>query len=153
MHILWEIQSSSQWGWTLYFKIALFTLLLLGSLNAHSEIAVIVNISNDNIITEKDVTRMYLGKKDSFGDGKKVTALEMKVSNPLTREFYYTFLNRNATQIKAYWAQMMFTGQGIPPREESSSLEIRELVSNNENFIGFIDSKDIDDSVKVLFIK
>lgn len=60
-------------------------------------------------------------------------------------------MKKNDQQIKAYWAQLLFTGKGTPPKAVDSSVEIKKLLSDNPALIGYIDAEDVDDNVKVVF--
>ena len=66
-------------------------------------------------------------------------------------EFYNKLTGRSQSQIKAYWARLMFTGKGRPPDDGKNDEEIKAIVSGNVKFIGYIDAASVDDSVKVIF--
>ena len=52
--------------------------------------------------------------------------------------------------MKAYWAKIIFTGRGQPPRQVATSAEAKKLVAQNPNAIAYIDSAMVDDSVRVV---
>ncbi len=47
---------------------------------------------------------------------------------------------------------MIFTGGGTPPKAYDNEDDIKKLVANNPNTIGYIDSSKVDVTVKVLKI-
>ena len=53
-------------------------------------------------------------------------------------------------QMKAHWAKIIFTGRGHPPEEAANSAEVKKLIVNNPNAIGYIDKSLVDATVKVL---
>lgn len=57
---------------------------------------------------------------------------------------------RNAAQIKATWAKLLFTGKGNPPKEVSGNAEVKKFVAGNPAAIGYIDKAAVDGSVKVV---
>ena len=69
----------------------------------------------------------------------------------VAEEFIDKVLARNASQYKAYWAKLAFTGGGRPPKELGSDAEVLTTVSGSADAIGFVDAASVNDSVKVLF--
>jgi hypothetical protein len=46
---------------------------------------------------------------------------------------------------------MVFTGRGRPPQQVRDSAAMKELLAANPGAIGYIDTRDVDESVRVLF--
>jgi len=124
---------------------------LLGSVAAWSGVAVIVHPSNANTLSESDISRIFLGKKKSYPDGSEAIPVDQKDGAAVRSSFVGTVLKKNDQQIKAYWAQLLFTGKGTPPKEVGASADVRKLIAENPALIGYIDSADADGSVKVVF--
>ncbi|MEC8428510.1 MAG: phosphate ABC transporter substrate-binding protein [Pseudomonadota bacterium] len=124
---------------------------LLASATAWSGVAVIVNPANGNALSGADVTRIFLGKKKSFPDGSEAIPVDQAEGSATRSTFVSTVLKKNDQQIKAYWAQLLFTGKGTPPKEVGSAADVKKLVSENPALIGYIDSSEVDDSVKVAY--
>ena len=55
-------------------------------------------------------------------------------------------------QLKAYWAKLVFTGQGTPPKEVDNDAAVLKLVAENPNIIGYIDAAAVNSSVRVVGI-
>ncbi|GAA5315279.1 MAG: hypothetical protein AseanaTS_04840 [Candidatus Pelagadaptatus aseana] len=123
---------------------------LLVSVSAWSGVAVIVNANNSNTLSAADVTRIFLGKKKTFPDGSEAIPIDQAEGSATRSAFISTALKKNDQQIKAYWAQLLFTGKGTPPKEVGGSAEVKKLVAENPALIGYIDSGDVDSSVKVV---
>ncbi len=118
---------------------------------ADTDIAIIVHRKNPlSSLTESDVMRLYLGKTRAFPN--QTPARPVSLSNGVSprREFDARILNRNPNQIRAYWAQQIFTGRGTPPREFGSATDVREFVANHPDAVGFMDAAAVDGSVKVV---
>ena len=60
-------------------------------------------------------------------------------------------IDKTNAQVKSYWAKLIFTGKGTPPKEVANSDEVKKLVSTNPNTIGYIDKSHLDTSVKVIY--
>jgi len=123
---------------------------LLGSVAAWSGVAVIVHPSNANSLSQADISRIFLGKKKSYPDGSEAIPVDQKDGSAVRSTFVGTVLKKNDQQIKAYWAQLLFTGKGTPPKEVGASADVRALIAANPALIGYIDSADADGSVKVV---
>ncbi|MGH1374690.1 MAG: phosphate ABC transporter substrate-binding protein [Cellvibrionaceae bacterium] len=117
---------------------------------AFSAVAVIVHPSNGNTLTESDITRIFLGKKKSFPDGADAIPVDQKEGSAARSAFVGTVLKKNDQQIKAYWAQLLFTGKGTPPKEVGAGSDVKKLVSENPALIGYIDAAEADGSVKIV---
>lgn len=130
--------------------ITLASLTLVGASTAWSGVAVIVHPSNGNALAEGDISRIFLGKKKSFPDGSEAIPIDHQHGSAVRSNFVGTLLKKNDQQIKAYWAQLMFTGKGTPPNDVGGSADVKKLVSENPSLIGYINLADADDSVKVV---
>lgn len=128
--------------------VTLFT--SMASLTAWSEVAVIVNPSVAGDISESDIKRIFLGKKKSFPGGGEVIPIDQKEGSSAKVSFVTTALGKNEQQMKAYWAQRLFTGKGTPPKVVDTDAEVKKLVSENPAVIGYIDASAADGSVKVV---
>lgn len=135
-----------------HFVTALIlNVLILFSASAFSEIAVIVHPGNSSELSNTDISRIFLGKKKSFPDGSDAIPIDQKEGQAVRSAFVTTILKKNEQQIKAYWAQLLFTGKGTPPKEVSTGNDVKILVSKNPALIGYIDAENVDDTVKVVY--
>lgn len=113
-------------------------------------VSVIVNPSNAEDISASDITRIYLGKKKTYGNGQAINALQLEEGNAARSAFVKGALKKSERQYKAYWAKLLFTGKGKPP-EEMNSAAIKAAVAAKADAIGFIDSAEVDSTVKVVY--
>lgn len=128
----------------------MFGAALLMSCAAWSGVAVVVHPGNTNAMSEDDISRVFLGKKKTFPDGAEAIPIDQADGSANRSAFVATLLKKNDQQIKAYWAQLLFTGKGTPPKEVGSSADVKKLIAQNPSLIGYIDSADVDASVKVV---
>lgn len=115
-----------------------------------ADVVVIVHPSNDAEIDIKVVKRIFLGKESKFSNGKEALPINQVPSSAARGSFDSDALGRSSNQIAAYWAKLIFTGKGIPPKELDSDAAVLDTVANNPNAIGYIDSASISDTVKVI---
>ncbi len=117
---------------------------------AMAEIEVIVHPSNASALDKDSVKRIYLGKTRAFPGGGEAVPIGLKDGSSENQEFTKSVLAKTPKQLKAYWAKMVFTGKGTPPRQMDSASDILGLVSANPNIIGFVPAGSATGAVKVV---
>ncbi|MES2296195.1 MAG: hypothetical protein V4582_04095 [Pseudomonadota bacterium] len=112
---------------------------------ASAEIAVIVNPKNA-------ATRMFSEQAAQFFVGKSALfkPIEQADGSPIREEFYRKVLGKDNDQMKAIWSKIVFTGQGLAPKQFTSSANVKKAVAADVNAIGYIDKAEMDDSVKAI---
>lgn len=135
----------------------IFVLAYLGltSLSYAEELVVIVNKANDiTTLSKEDVKKIFLGKKKRFESGEKVKTADYRKGRSVRALFYRKIANKAVKDIDTYWYRLVFTGKGIPPKAFSSSGDMIEYVSENENAIGYVKVSQLSTKIKkVLVIK
>ncbi|NVK38833.1 MAG: phosphate ABC transporter substrate-binding protein [Gammaproteobacteria bacterium] len=130
-------------------SFVLVSSMLLSAL-ASAEVEVIVHPSNNSTLDQDAIQRIYLGKTRAFPNGGEAVAISAKEGSPEEAEFTEKVLSKTPKQLKAYWAKMVFTGKGTPPRQIDSAAEMVKLISANPNLIGFVPAGSAGGSVKVV---
>jgi ABC-type phosphate transport system substrate-binding protein len=120
------------------------------STSCMAEVAVIVNASNSASLSDSDISRAFLGKVKAFSTGDKITIINLKYKQATRQEFEEKVLNKSASQVKAYWSKLMFSGKGKPPKELASDKDIMAFVASNPGAIGYVAKGSVDGSVKVI---
>lgn len=116
-----------------------------------ADVVVVVGAKNPlSSLSKEQASDLFLGKSTSFPGGGTATPLDLPESNPAREEFYSKATGKSAAQAKSYWAKLSFTGKGTPPKEASSSADIKKQVAENSGLIGYIEKSAVDASVKVL---
>jgi len=125
---------------------------LVVSATAFAETAVIVSKDNANSNLDKNqIEQIFLGKTSSFPDGAKAIPIDQNEGSATRDAFNDNVLGKNASQLKAYWSRLIFTGKGTPPKESGNDADVVGLVAKNPNLIGYVDASAVNDSVKVVF--
>jgi ABC-type phosphate transport system substrate-binding protein len=124
-------------------------LLVMFMPSARAELAIIVHINNKvDSLTAKQVQDIFMGRSRTFPNDKY--ALPIDQSSPLRAEFYQKLTGRPVEQVNAYWARIMFTGQASPPQQLPDDKTILQTVRENEGAIGYIDSEQVDKTIRVV---
>ncbi len=132
------------------FPLAALGLWLLAS-TCLAEVVVVVHPSNaSSALSNSEASNIFLGKTSSFPSGDNAVPLDQSADSTARDHFYNVLVKKNPSQLRAYWSRMIFTGKAQPPKEVFDDAEVKELISKNPNLIGYIDSSQIDDTVKVV---
>lgn len=128
-----------------------FIFLALFSTQLKAEIAVIVHPSMDiAAMTQDNVQRIFQGKATRFENDKVANPINQSEGNAIRDEFITKVLDKTDGQYRAYWSRLIFTGKGAPPKDMGGDADVKKLVADNPNMIGYIDVMSVDDSVKVV---
>lgn len=114
------------------------------------ETAMIVHPSNTNELSEKDISRIFLGKQLTYPDGTEAVPIDRESGSEQRSIFNRTVLGKTDQQVKAYWARQVFTGKRLPPKSMADADEILAAVSENPQAISYIDASLVDESVRVV---
>ena len=124
-------------------------LLLTGF--AQAGIVVVVSKNSDlGGLTRTEVRQIFNGQLNRVGE-ISVKPLDLPVAASQREVFYQQVMGKSVEQMKSYWARMIFTGRGMPPREVSSDREMTLLVGSDRKFIGYMDEADVTSDLKVVF--
>ena len=125
------------------YKSIFFLLLSCSSMLSFAEVAVIISSANPNAsIAAGDITKIFLGKTKKFPDGSQAVPIDQDDGTPARDAFN--------DQLKSYWSRLIFTGKGTPSKQSGSDADVKALIANNPNMIGYIDASAVDGSVKVV---
>ena len=128
--------------------LASFSVLFTMHLQAGS---IIVHVDNDIELNKLDVARIYLAKVDSFPNGNKAVPLAQSNDSSIRDRFNVDIVGRDSAQLRAYYARLLFTGKGGPPKEVGKDAEMIDLISKNPSLIGYVDTVPADSPVRVAF--
>lgn len=117
----------------------------------HADIVVIVPLkTNVNSLTQGEARQIFMGKSKRLPDGQSVVPLVPMENHPVRIAFDRLVLDRDPKQMRAYWAQMIFTGRGKPPQQLENDAAMKREVAATPNAIGYIDQASLDGSIKAI---
>jgi len=102
-------------------------------------------------LTKEQVSQIFLGNITTLPNGTRIVVADHQDGDPIKDAFYSTVLGMRPTQLKAYWAKIIFTGEGLPPKALFGDKSVKEFVASTPGAIGYISAQSVDSSVKVLF--
>jgi len=119
--------------------------------SAHADVVVIVSAKSPiTSITAEQTARIFLGKVSTLPDDGDAVPIDQAEGSAIRDEFYSKVVHKNSSQLSAYWAKVIFTGDGRPPEKLESNVAVRKAVANNPNAIGYIDKNAVNRSVRVI---
>ncbi|MDX2321038.1 MAG: phosphate ABC transporter substrate-binding protein [Moritella sp.] len=130
-------------------EVALTAALISGM--AQASVVVIANPIGPDALSKSQVSKLYLGKSKKLPNGAKAQVIEQAAGSVIRGEFHAGVTGKSDSQLQAYWSRLVFTGKGKPPKTIGSSSLIKSQVASHANAIAYIDSADVDETVKVVF--
>lgn len=101
-------------------------------------------------LKNSDIPHLFLGKNPRFPDGSRAIPIEYSKSGQKAY-FYQKVLGKTLSQLKAYWASLMFTGKGRPPKQLSNVNAVLGYIAANPDAVSYLKSDEIDNRVKILY--
>ena len=133
--------------------LLIFVSAMLLSTASQAGVAVIVHLENHEVINEAQLKNLYLGKSKSFPSGADVLVLDVSRPNPARDLFIRKVLRRSEENLSAYWARMLFSSQGRPPKVVTQSQEVLDIVAMDVSAIGYVLTSEVDKNrVRVLMV-
>ncbi len=130
----------------------LFVVLILTAYSTQAEIVVVMSAkSNVNNLSKDNVSAIFLGKTSTLPDGNQAVPIEQVDGQEAYKEFHSIVTEKSDSQLNAYWAKMVFSGKGNPPREVANSAEVLKLIADNPSMIGYLEKSAVNRTVKVVF--
>jgi ABC-type phosphate transport system substrate-binding protein len=105
---------------------------------------VVIMSPNAAPLTKEQVANVFLGRALDY------KPVDLPESGTRT-DFYKKATDRDASQVKAAWARLMFTGHGQPPKVMADAAAVKKAVAADPKSVGYIDKADVDSTVKVVF--
>lgn len=127
-------------------------LALLSSLSTQAQagVAVILNPQCSlEQISDKDLAQVFLSKTKYLPSGERARPVEL-TSTESKNNFYEKIAGKNEVELRKYWATMIFTGNGQPPKQLRSVEQVLQYVSTHQCAIAYVPKDAVDESIKVL---
>ena len=122
-------------------KLSLLFLLVLLQSPTHAlaeEILVITNATKRVELSKEDCRDIFLGTKTLF-EGWRPAPVDQDKTSAL-REQFYKIMGFSPTQLKAYWAEQVFTGRARQPQLQFNNEAVIQKVLSDPNAIGYVSS-------------
>jgi hypothetical protein len=91
-------------------------------------------------LSREQVADLFLGKRNITISGRDLIPLDVD-DNSLREAFYQGVTGMSAMRVSAYWARVVFSAQGRPPRKFSLP-EVKMLVHSQSGLVTYLPSDD-----------
>jgi len=99
----------------------------------------IVNASNPVASLTKDqAAKLFYKKQRAWPSGDAVVPVDLAEQSPVRKSFSMRVLGKDASAMRGYWQQMIFTGKGVPPLEKGTDAEVLAYVAATPGAIGYV---------------
>ncbi len=129
--------------------LAAVAALAFAAAPALADTVVIVHPATSAVLDDDALARIFLRQVRSFPDGAAAQPVSQK-EGPATEDFRTRVLKKNAAQLRAYWAQQVFTGGAKPLQELDSDEAVMKYVAETPGGIGYIDAAKVKPGVRVV---
>jgi antitoxin component of RelBE/YafQ-DinJ toxin-antitoxin module len=134
-------------------RLSMLTLYLAGTFSPISyaeDLAIITNMNNTNTtLTQSEAINIFLGRFRQFANGTKAIPLD---NDSLKNDFYIQLVNKSPSEIKAYWATLVFSGRTQPPKSVKDTKNVIDAIRQETQAITYIPADQVNNQVKVLLV-
>ena len=132
-------------------KFALLLAALTVATSAQAAVVVVVSSkSSVTSLTVEQASKIFLGKVLTFPNDRTAFPIDQPEGSTIRDEFYLKVAHKNSSQLTAYWAKIIFTGEGRPPKLIAGDIAVRKAVAGNKDAIGYIDKSAVNRSVRIV---
>ena len=138
----------------MFTKLMILTgsLILFMSSAAYADLAIIGHPDTDTgELNAQKVRNLFLGERDAFPSGIHAMPINHVKGSPDRKEFFSSVLSLSESGYRRLWKRKVSVNEGNSPEEVSSYSELLRTVANTPGSIGYINAKNVDGTVKVLF--
>jgi ABC-type phosphate transport system substrate-binding protein len=133
------------------FRYSLMLCAVICTASAWADVVVVVSArSSVTRLNADHIAKIFLGKINTYPGGGNAVPFDQPEGSVARDEFYLKVANKSAAQLTAYWAKVIFTGDGYPPRLLDGNFAVKRAVAGNPNAIGYIEKSVVDSSVRVI---
>ena len=134
-------------------KLVLPLAMLLFAQAASADVVVIVSAKSSVVSLSADqVAKIFLGKSTNFPNREPAYPIDQPQGSAVRDEFYNKVVHKDASQLAAYWAKIIFTGEGRPPKLVVGDKAVVKIIADNPDAIGYIDSSALNRSVRAVLV-
>jgi ABC-type phosphate transport system substrate-binding protein len=117
-----------------------------------AELVVVVHARSEvDALSHDQIINIFLGRYRQLPSGITATPIDQPREHADKARFYRLLVNKDLTEIDAYWARLVFSGKTPPPRQADSSRSVIQWLTRDKGAIGYMERAQTDARVKVVF--
>lgn len=123
-----------------------------GALGRAGDLVVVVNAgSGVERMSREEVINLFMGRTRKLPTGLTALRVDQTGSSPDRAHFYRALVGKELSEINAYWARLLFSGQASPPRQLNNEGEVLEFLRRHRGAIGYVDRRHVDRRLRVVY--
>ena len=119
----------------LFFLTMVF--MIAQSVSAQEVLLIANNDVAETSLTAHEVQQIFLGKKTTWENGKKITFFTTNADETHTT-FLKAYVGKSPSQFKTFWKKQVFTGKGKSPVSSADDQEMVGMVASTSGAIGYV---------------
>ncbi len=131
------------------YSLALALIIWAGAALADPVVIVSARSGIDQLSRE-EVINIFLGRYRTLPGGTSAVPVDQPDNSALKGEFYRRLVNKEPSEIKAYWSRLVFSGKTSPPLQAGSPSEALALVVAQPQGIGYADRGQVDNRFRIV---
>ncbi|HEY4176061.1 MAG TPA: hypothetical protein VGM90_04490 [Kofleriaceae bacterium] len=104
-------------------------------------------------LSKQFIADAFLKKRTRWGDDAAIQPVDLGARDGVRAKFSHDVLDRDVTAVKRYWAQLVFSGRGVPPPEVGSEADAVAYVAKHPGAIAYVSSTASLDGVKAITVE
>lgn len=132
--------------------VILIAASLLGLGMARAEVVVVVDAAAGiERLTQDQVINIYLGRHRKLPTGIAALPIDLPPTDKLRTEFYRKLVDKDLSEINAYWARLYFSGKTTPPMQANTTAEVLKHVIGKAGGIAYLDKSQVDPRMRIVY--
>lgn len=132
-------------------RILIAALMLISS-QAMAEMVVVVSEKAPvKSLSSRDIASIFLSKTKYFPDGSRAVPMELE-EDRLKSDFYQFLAGKTPAEVNAYWATLVFTGKGKPPRGFDDKDEYLRQLEDLPGAIGYLPEEEVPSTMRIVHV-
>jgi ABC-type phosphate transport system substrate-binding protein len=125
--------------------------LALATLGARADVVVVMGAASPvELLSADDVANIFLGKTETTASGARVVPIDQPEGAAARDAFYRVVTGKTPSQVRAYWARIIFTGKGQPPRQLDAAA-VAALLATNPRAVAYVDRAAVSASMRIVY--
>lgn len=119
---------------------------------AWADLVVVANAkSGIDRMSREEVVYVFMGRWRQLPSGTPAQPIDAPIDSAERALFYRQLVNKDPSDIKAYWARLIFSGGARPPVSAQSREEQMALLASLQGAVAYMERSAVDSRVKIVF--
>jgi hypothetical protein len=126
-------------------------LTLLPMAFSRADLVLVVNPrSGVETMSRSEAINIFMGRFRQLPSGILAEPIDQPDGSPEKRMFYRLLVNKDLSDIRAYWTRLVFSGKTRPPRQSDSSAEIGNWLADHVGAVAYMERGQVDHRARIV---